>query len=237
MSIGAVMTIAQEMRRKRDERGRYMDGVYSGDMPEMTYNAMEPAVRRDAQTIRQPDLAPDRRPYNRMGGVGGFVWDRMPPISPRMDDDDDDETKEEPWDRIGNVTSMHDYAQSHGKQHEEKKRMIGFHQEEREKKHLTKQQAEAWVDQMRTKEGKPGKRWTFDEIKQYAVNFGITGEQNIIDFFVVMNMMYSDYSHVAKKLGVDKMDFYVDMAKAFINDPDAGEGKLAKYKEYISDDT
>lgn len=244
MSIGAVMTIAQEMRRRRDERGRYMDGGYNDDVrPRNRSDTQQPRMRMgDDADMKHVERDPDRRPYNRMGGVGGFVWDRMPPISPSMGDDEDDEEPRSrrpddwPRGRTDNITSMHDYAQTRGTHHGAEKRMIGFQQGSNEKKHLTRQQAEAWVDQMRTKDGKPGKRWSFEEIKQYAGNYGVTGEQNIIDFYVVMNMMYSDYCHVAKKLGVDKMDFYVDMTKAFLNDPDAGEGKLTKYKEYIVED-
>ena len=53
------------------------------------------------------------------------------------------------------------------------------------------------------------------------------------EFLVALNMMYADYSEVAKKFAADKPEFYVHMAKAFLEDPDAGEGKLAKYMEYI----
>lgn len=53
------------------------------------------------------------------------------------------------------------------------------------------------------------------------------------EFFVALNMMYADYCEVAKKFAADKPEFYVCMAKAFLEDPDAGEGKLAKYMEYI----
>ena len=31
----------------------------------------------------------------------------------------------------------------------------------------------------------------------------------------------------------DKIDFYVDMAKAFLDDKDAGPDKLVKYYKYI----
>ena len=53
-------------------------------------------------------------------------------------------------------------------------------------------------------------------------------------FWVALNMIYSDYVKVAKKFGVgDKIDFYVDMAKAFLDDKDAGPDKLARYYKYI----
>lgn len=53
------------------------------------------------------------------------------------------------------------------------------------------------------------------------------------EFMVALNMMYADYSEVAKKFAADKPEFYVHMAKAFLEDPDAGDGKLAKYMEII----
>ena len=54
------------------------------------------------------------------------------------------------------------------------------------------------------------------------------------EFWAAMNMMYSDYCEVAKKLNVDRPDFYAHMAKAFLKDEDAGEDKLAKYMKYIA---
>jgi len=46
-------------------------------------------------------------------------------------------------------------------------------------------------------------------------------------------MMYSDYSKPAKKFGVNTMDFYVCMAKAWLDDPDAPAGKTARYYECV----
>ena len=56
-----------------------------------------------------------------------------------------------------------------------------------------------------------------------------------MEFWTAMNMMYSDYCDVAKKMNVDRPDFYAHMAKAFLMDKDAGEGKLAKYMKYIAE--
>ena len=46
-----------------------------------------------------------------------------------------------------------------------------------------------------------------------------------------MNMMYSDYYGVAAKYGLDRPEFYADLAKAFLMDKDAGgpEEKMAGY--------
>lgn len=232
-----------EMRRRRDKRGRYMEGDRS---PEARYHPGGTPSYVEGSEMREREREYADRPHDpHMGGYGGFVWDNMDDGRRSMQDDDgeDDSPRMQrpgwPWGdgdmRSNNITSMHDYAQGKDKS----QRMIGFQQGKTHKEkgqHLTKEEAEEWVDQMRTKDGRPGKRWSYDEIRQYAGNYGISGEQKIIDFFVVLNMMYSDYCHVAKKLGVDNMEFYAGMAKAFMDDPDAAEGKLVKYREYIAKD-
>ena len=53
------------------------------------------------------------------------------------------------------------------------------------------------------------------------------------EWFVAINMMYADYIDVAKKLGVNRDEFYALMAKAFLLDEDAGPHKLATYMEEI----
>lgn len=45
-----------------------------------------------------------------------------------------------------------------------------------------------------------------------------------------------DYCEVAKKMGLDRPDFYAHMAKAFLEDGDAGKNKIEKYKRYIAGD-
>lgn len=232
-----------EMRRRRDKRGRYMEGDRS---PEARYHPGGTPSYVEGNEMREREREYADRPHDpHMGGYGGFVWDSMDDGRRSMQDDDgeDDSPRMQrpgwPWGdgdmRSNNITSMHDYAQGKDKG----QRIIGFQQGKTHKEkgqHLTKEEAEEWVDQMRTKDGRPGKRWSYDEIRQYAGNYGVSGEQKIIDFFVVLNMMYSDYCHVAKKLGVDNMEFYAGMAKAFMDDPDAAEGKLVKYREYIAKD-
>lgn len=54
-----------------------------------------------------------------------------------------------------------------------------------------------------------------------------------LQFWIAMNMIYSDYVKVAKKLGMNNVDFYACMAKAFLDDKDAQPDKLARYYEYV----
>ncbi len=92
---------------------------------------------------------------------------------------------------------------------------------------MTREDAEHWMDSMKNTDGTTGPKWTIDQIKQVMAQRGIGGDP--LDFAVAMNMVYSDYCNVAKELGVNNMDFYVKMAKAFLDDEDAVKDKLAAY--------
>ena len=69
--------------------------------------------------------------------------------------------------------------------------------------------------------------WTPGQISQIRAQKA--PECDFISLFATMNMLYSDYSEVAKKHGVDNTDFYVDMAKAFLEDPDGRPDKISAY--------
>lgn len=109
------------------------------------------------------------------------------------------------------------------------------HPREAGDEHLTRAEAERWVRNMMDDDGNRGGRWTLAEIRQYAGNFGVTGDDEIIDFYAAMNAMATDYGEVAKAHGVDNVDFYADMAKAFLHDRDAVQGKIKRYYEDIAE--
>lgn len=50
-------------------------------------------------------------------------------------------------------------------------------------------------------------------------------------WYAAMNMIYSDYFKTAKKHGVNTVEFFADMADAFLDDKDAGapEEKISAY--------
>lgn len=91
--------------------------------------------------------------------------------------------------------------------------------------------AEKWLEAMRNDDGTVGPHWSFDQVK------GVMHQKDIdcdpVAFWVAMNMMYSDYSKVAKAMNVNTVDFYAKMAKAFLDDKDAAESKLENYYRYI----
>lgn len=89
---------------------------------------------------------------------------------------------------------------------------------------ITPEEAEHIVKRMRPK----GQVWTMDQIKEYATSKGIHDKYS--DWYLVMNMCYNDYYGTAKMYGLqNETDFYFNLAKDFIEDPDAEPHKVAKY--------
>jgi hypothetical protein len=82
------------------------------------------------------------------------------------------------------------------------------------------------MSEMKNEDGTKGKHWSLEDTnnvaKQYSIDFV---KYNEYDWCYVMNMIYSDYyGSVPNDLSV-----YVKMAKKFLEDKDASEGKALKY--------
>lgn len=54
------------------------------------------------------------------------------------------------------------------------------------------------------------------------------------EFYAAMNAMYSDYSKTAQRMGMDKADFYANLAKDFLKDEDAKPNKLYRYMTEVA---
>ena len=52
-------------------------------------------------------------------------------------------------------------------------------------------------------------------------------------YYAVINALHDDYHHVAKAHGVDRPEFYADMAKAWLMDEDAVNNKACAYWRHI----
>lgn len=98
---------------------------------------------------------------------------------------------------------------------------------------LTPEKAEQWVTGMENADGTRGAHWSMEATEKVRKEIGVTAGP--LDWWVAMNMMYSDYCAAAAKLGVGTTEFYACMAKAFLEDPDAKPGKLARYHKCIAD--
>ena len=92
--------------------------------------------------------------------------------------------------------------------------------------------AKEWSSLMENSDGTRGAHWTLDQAKMVM-------EQNEINcdpvaFWMALCMIYSDYSQAAQKHGVgNSVEFYADMARAFLEDKDAPKDKLARYYKCI----
>lgn len=92
--------------------------------------------------------------------------------------------------------------------------------------------AKNWVKRMKNEDGTTGAHWTFDQAHQLMEQRGIDCDP--VQFWAALCMMYSDYAAAASKHGVGgNVDFYVDMAMAFLDDKDAPKDKLARYYSHI----
>lgn len=86
-----------------------------------------------------------------------------------------------------------------------------------------------WAAAMRNADGTTGPHWTMGQTDAVANVAGVHEKSCV--WWTAMNMMYSDYYGVAAKYGLDRPEFYADLAKAFLMDKDAGgpEAKMAGY--------
>lgn len=92
--------------------------------------------------------------------------------------------------------------------------------------------AQAWTKKMKNEDGTQGPHWTLEQAKQIMAQRKIGLDP--IQFWTAINMIYSDFSPVAKKHGLGgSLEFYTDMAKAFLTDKDAKPDKISRYYEYI----
>lgn len=243
MSFAAAMVMA-EARRRRDDRGRFMqDGQEDSYAESNQDRTMRRGERRNTPAYNEQE---GRQPQ--MGGGGYFAWDGnypMPYLTP------------ERYGRPGmenesNITDMREYERrrnmrpsSHmGKDWQQKaehQNRIGFgeHDEDDdddddEDEKLTREQADKWVREMKTPDDKPLQPVPMSEIQRIAPNYGIEGEHKLVEFWLVVNMMKSDYQDMGAKYAGNAVDFYAGLAKDWLHDKDAVPNKLKMYKKYIA---
>ena len=98
---------------------------------------------------------------------------------------------------------------------------------------FTKEDALYWVEHMENSDGTTGAQWTMDETSAMAKSMGVYLPACI--WFAAVNMMRSDYCMVARKHGVDKPEFYADMAAACLDDEDAAPNKAGRYYHCVAE--
>lgn len=104
---------------------------------------------------------------------------------------------------------------------------------------LSKQEMKDWEKELENTDGSKGAHFDKEQIDQTAMQIGIDPKEFGEGVLCLMtNVMYSDYCGVAKKFGVDRIEYYIELAKAFLKDKDFdGDGaeKAYLYYTFIAD--
>lgn len=95
--------------------------------------------------------------------------------------------------------------------------------------HFNEEHARKAVMKMENEDGTRGPHWSLEETSALASQYGISlsGKFNRYDWFVALNMVYSDYYKVLLNItGSNNIKHYIEFAKAWLNDKDIDEGKI-----------
>lgn len=102
--------------------------------------------------------------------------------------------------------------------------------------HFNEEHARKAVMKMENEDGTRGPHWSLEETSALASQYGISlsGKFNRYDWFVALNMVYSDYYKVLLNItGSNNIKHYIEFAKAWLNDKDIDEGKMWYYYQYV----
>ena len=166
----------------------------------------------------------DRRGYDKRNGGGYTRGDygreyrddhgEMRRRSERRNDDRDE------WGEEGSGYAGNFRSSAHSRDHSTEEMKFDEHK------------AKEWVEHMQNSDGTTGAHFKPEMAEQLRATMCPDCDKH--EFWAAMNMMYSDYCEVAKKMNIDRPEYYGHMAKAFLTDKDASEHKLAKYIKYIA---
>lgn len=198
-----------ESRQGRDSHGRFT-GVYggSGEMdggsPQMRHFPAYP----DQPYYDRGDYGRDRysRPVSRIGFSVDGEMERLPR------EFDEDFRADEMAHRSGSGR-----VRGHGASETARP--------------FDRQTAEQWVARMQNTDGSTGQHWSFEQAGQIMAQKKIDCDP--VQFYAALNAVYSDFYTVAKKYGVSNIEFFADLAKAWLDDKDAVPDKLAAYYQYV----
>ena len=88
----------------------------------------------------------------------------------------------------------------------------------------TEQEAKNIVSMFMNKDGTRGAHWPIEEVREVAKKKPELTKFDCYDFFITLNMMYSDYYN-SKFTAED----YIEFAEDFLDDIDAPKSKLRRY--------
>lgn len=106
--------------------------------------------------------------------------------------------------------------------------------------HFDEEHARMATEDMENEDGSKGPHWTVEETTSTANQYGINFKSekfNKWDWYVAMNMMWSDYYKVVMAItGTSSVKSFAELAKAWLSDKDIAEGKMWHYFVYIMND-
>lgn len=123
---------------------------------------------------------------------------------------------------------------------EKKNNVIGFAswEQKKQKKHEPREQegldeetAREWVESMIFSDGSKGPKWSLEQAEKMMTLVGAKCDP--VEFWAILHAVYSDYSKVFKKYGMDQPEIYASVAKAWLEDEDAVEDKAKAYFEHV----
>ena len=198
--IGYDRDYQTENRRRRDSRGRYMEG--DGWEP---HNRYEPESRRRR----------DSRGRYMMGAEY---------------DDDEEEMRSQTWyppHMMGGSGSRYGFGDVYAHINAPNAMNRPGMMESDMSVPVDEHTARMWVQKM---DG--GEHFKVEQTEQQRQ--AICPDCNRWEWYTAMNAMYSDHCETAKKMNIDRPDYYAHMAKDFLKDSDAKPHKLRRYMEYIA---
>lgn len=102
--------------------------------------------------------------------------------------------------------------------------------------HFNDEHARKAVSKMENEDGSHGPHWSIEETTTLAAQYGIAigNKFNRYDWFVALNMIYSDYYKVIVNItNSNNTKHFVEFAKAWLCDKDIAEGKMWYYYIYV----
>ena len=96
---------------------------------------------------------------------------------------------------------------------------------------FTEEQAKKVVANMTNKDGSKGEHWSMAQVKDYMQTHSEYSGLPLYDFYVAINMMYSDYYKASRTT-----ENYAELAKDFLDDKDAPKDKLQRYFASMHDE-
>lgn len=218
-------------RRRRDSRGRYMEGGY-GARSEYMEDNYGPRSEYDLYIMPQDRRMGFEPPYGNEEMNDNDIRRRSTGRE-TGEFSEQGEHRRYPTGR-GNMRGANMHYGAHERMGYRQGGMKQHGGPEGYVPPLTREKAMMWVQDM-DGESETGETWTFEEIEELAKEHGIPKqEKKLVEFYAVMNMLASDYYKVAEKFDVLDDEFFVCMAKAFIDDKDAVPDKVAMYYECIA---